>query len=234
MSLPTSAIENERAATRSLPLCSRQASGRVESLERIIVGIAAELSFSSRHCRADAAKLGSTRESVETSIGAVVHDPLIPLASGRFLAVPALCVNLASGPHRDPRFGAGEGTRTLNLRITNPPLYQLSYASPAWRRAHYSGGESPGNTKAQARPVSDSRPRNPARLAHSKSTTAAADATFNDSTTPAIGIRTKTSTADRTPGRRPRPSAPSTSTRRPVNRRSGTSYRSRPSTGSAA
>lgn len=26
-------------------------------------------------------------------------------------------------------FGAGEGTRTLNLRITNPPLYQLSYAS---------------------------------------------------------------------------------------------------------
>jgi hypothetical protein len=25
--------------------------------------------------------------------------------------------------------GAGEGTRTLNLRITNPPLYQLSYAS---------------------------------------------------------------------------------------------------------
>lgn len=26
--------------------------------------------------------------------------------------------------------GAGEGTRTLNLRITNPVLYQLSYASP--------------------------------------------------------------------------------------------------------
>ena len=25
--------------------------------------------------------------------------------------------------------GAGEGTRTLNLRITNPVLYQLSYAS---------------------------------------------------------------------------------------------------------
>jgi hypothetical protein len=25
--------------------------------------------------------------------------------------------------------GAGEGTRTLNLRITNPMLYQLSYAS---------------------------------------------------------------------------------------------------------
>ena len=25
--------------------------------------------------------------------------------------------------------GAGEGTRTRNLRITNPPLYQLSYAS---------------------------------------------------------------------------------------------------------
>ena len=25
--------------------------------------------------------------------------------------------------------GAGEGTRTLNLRITNPPLCQLSYAS---------------------------------------------------------------------------------------------------------
>ena len=30
-----------------------------------------------------------------------------------------------------PTFGAGEGTRTLNLRITNPLLYQLSYASPA-------------------------------------------------------------------------------------------------------
>jgi hypothetical protein len=27
------------------------------------------------------------------------------------------------------RIGAGEGTRTRNLRITNPPLYQLSYAS---------------------------------------------------------------------------------------------------------
>ena len=27
------------------------------------------------------------------------------------------------------RLGAGEGTRTLNLRITNPMLYQLSYAS---------------------------------------------------------------------------------------------------------
>jgi hypothetical protein len=25
--------------------------------------------------------------------------------------------------------GADEGTRTLNLRITNPPLYQLSYVS---------------------------------------------------------------------------------------------------------
>jgi hypothetical protein len=30
---------------------------------------------------------------------------------------------------RDHRAGAGEGTRTLNLRITNPMLYQLSYAS---------------------------------------------------------------------------------------------------------
>ncbi len=27
------------------------------------------------------------------------------------------------------RTGAGDGTRTRNLRITNPPLYQLSYAS---------------------------------------------------------------------------------------------------------
>jgi hypothetical protein len=26
--------------------------------------------------------------------------------------------------------GAGEGTRTLDLRITNAPLYQLSYAGP--------------------------------------------------------------------------------------------------------
>ena len=30
--------------------------------------------------------------------------------------------------------GAGEGTRTLNLRITNPMLYQLSYASADWAR----------------------------------------------------------------------------------------------------
>src|SRR5262245_36756881 len=36
------------------------------------------------------------------------------------------------------RAGAGEGTRTLNLRITNPPLHRLSYASlEATAGAHY-------------------------------------------------------------------------------------------------
>lgn len=35
----------------------------------------------------------------------------------------------AEGQLRIPRTGAGEGTRTLNPRITNPMLYQLSYAS---------------------------------------------------------------------------------------------------------
>ena len=32
------------------------------------------------------------------------------------------------------RLGADEGTRTLNLRITNPPLYQLSYVSLGTKR----------------------------------------------------------------------------------------------------
>lgn len=35
----------------------------------------------------------------------------------------------AEGQLRIHRAGAGEGTRTLNLRITNPMLYHLSYAS---------------------------------------------------------------------------------------------------------
>jgi hypothetical protein len=35
----------------------------------------------------------------------------------------------SDGQLRIHRAGAGEGTRTLNPRITNPMLYQLSYAS---------------------------------------------------------------------------------------------------------
>lgn len=42
-----------------------------------------------------------------------------------------------------PCAGAGEGTRTLNLRITNPMLYQLSYASLKKARADYRPGSSP-------------------------------------------------------------------------------------------
>ena len=43
-------------------------------------------------------------------------------------------------PHLRPHGrGAGEGTRTRNLRITNPPLYQLSYASLETNRPDYNG-----------------------------------------------------------------------------------------------
>ena len=54
-----------------------------------------------------------------------------PLAHGHCYRLYYLQIHLKP-PTNQPRrlhAGAGEGTRTLNLRITNPVLYQLSYAS---------------------------------------------------------------------------------------------------------
>ena len=56
------------------------------------------------------------------------------------------------------RAGAGEGTRTHNLRITNPMLYQLSYASQEKRAADYRPASSP-LASAWNRPGSTPSPR---------------------------------------------------------------------------
>ncbi len=53
-----------------------------------------------------------------------------------------------------PTFGAGEGTRTLNLRITNPLLYQLSYASPSGGRSMIADRNPPATLREAARCVS--------------------------------------------------------------------------------
>ncbi len=51
-----------------------------------------------------------------------IRSPLTPIAPNAVLDLPS--------PAKDrPRSGAGDGTRTRNLLITNQLLYQLSYAS---------------------------------------------------------------------------------------------------------
>ncbi len=49
--------------------------------------------------------------------------------SGDAMRVPPVLLQRAPDRIRSAPHGAGEGTRTHNLRITNPVLYQLSYAS---------------------------------------------------------------------------------------------------------
>ena len=82
--------------------------------------------------------------------------------------------------------GAGEGTRTLNLRITNPPLYQLSYASGERRRR-----ERYGATPLASKPLRQAVPATPRgwaatrpAQAASKSASAPAVATLSEPTAP--------------------------------------------------
>ena len=87
--------------------------------------------------------------------------------------------------------GAGEGTRTRNLRITNPPLYQLSYASldPIGMTIDF---WCPAGNGVRAAEYEVFSPHSiELRRRASKSTTAAAEATLRDPTRPAIGIRTR-------------------------------------------
>ena len=54
-----------------------------------------------------------------------IRSPLTPIAPNAVLDLPS--------PAKDrPRSGAGDGTRTRNLLITNQLLYPLSYASQNW------------------------------------------------------------------------------------------------------
>ncbi len=48
-----------------------------------------------------------------------------------------------------PSDGAGEGTRTLNLRITNPVLYQLSYASDERNGENITEGSGPATCRTR-------------------------------------------------------------------------------------
>ena len=59
-----------------------------------------------------------------------INDPL-PMNALRLPAAGRLesTIDTDTSTRTRPIDGAGEGTRTLNLRITNPVLYQLSYAS---------------------------------------------------------------------------------------------------------
>ena len=57
---------------------------------------------------------------------------------------------LTRASHDSTLGGAGEGTRTLNLRITNPMLYQLSYASHD-PRGNYNGAAPSGNLHGSAK-----------------------------------------------------------------------------------
>ena len=51
---------------------------------------------------------------------------LLPLATREPIHIPAFDCRLATGQFQN---GAGDGTRTRNLLITNQLLYRLSYAS---------------------------------------------------------------------------------------------------------
>jgi hypothetical protein len=97
--------------------------------------------------------------------------------------------------HHSPN-GAGEGTRTLNLRITNPVLYQLSYASMLMNAQNITDSAAPATAGDTSTSPADAKnsPIRPYydcdRLSSSKRTTAPAVATFMDATRPIIGIRT--------------------------------------------
>ena len=69
---------------------------------------------------------GRSRAGATPATWGTIPNALHPLPPG----LPVAGAARTGAPRSDTRSaGAGEGTRTRNLRITNPPLYQLSYAS---------------------------------------------------------------------------------------------------------
>ncbi len=93
--------------------------------------------------------------------------------------------------------GAGDGTRTRNLLITNQLLCQLSYASQKAidRTVFSSAPADPSATRDTDIPAyiygNPGEVANQDLRASSNRKTAAADATLSDATRPARGIRTR-------------------------------------------